>query len=223
MISGYLVKNKDCTILELLDCAITPHGCEFLNSVFTPKVGGNLQMIKLDHNPIGSEGMSLIAQGLGHNPEVNVLSLTYCEIGPEGCDGIFEIIIYQNSKLIELALAGNPLLNEGIIKIFQGLACAKTLEMVYLNDCQWWDDYPVLEAMKMAMVNNKTLCRYDLKHNSITDEGIEELCKIVAEAKHVNTIAMSEFISGDAMQMLTDALTANKPAKGGKKGKKKKK
>ena len=94
MISGYLVKNKDCTILELLDCAITPHGCEFLNSVFTPKVGGNLQMIKLDHNPIGSEGMSLIAQGLGHNPEVNVLSLTYCEIGPEGCDGIFEIIIY---------------------------------------------------------------------------------------------------------------------------------
>ena len=95
--------------------------------------------------------------------------------------------------------------------------------MVYLNDCQWWDDYPVLEAMKMAMVNNKTLCRYDLKHNSITDEGIEELCKIVAEAKHVNTIAMSEFISGDAMQMLTDALTANKPAKGGKKGKKKKK
>ena len=104
--------------MELLDCAITPLGCEQLNRAFTTKVGGCLQMIKLDHNPIGDEGMNILAQSLGYNPDVNLLSLTYCEIGPIGAEGLFEIIIYQNSKMIELGLTGNPLKDEGIIKIF---------------------------------------------------------------------------------------------------------
>ena len=75
-------------------------------------------MIKLDHNPIGDEGMSILSQSLAHNPDVELLSLTYCQIGPGGAEGIFEILIYQNSKLAELALAGNPIENEGVIKIF---------------------------------------------------------------------------------------------------------
>ena len=72
-------------------------------------------MIKLDHNPIGSEGMNILSESLGQNSVVNLLSLTYCEIGIEGCQGLFEVIIYQNSKIIELALTGNPFMNEGII------------------------------------------------------------------------------------------------------------
>ena len=51
-------------------------------------------MIKLDHNPIGSEGLNILAQSLGLNPEVQLLSLTYCDIGPEGAQGLFEIIIF---------------------------------------------------------------------------------------------------------------------------------
>ena len=75
-------------------------------------------MIKLDHNPIGSEGALILAASLGKNPDVQLLSLTYCDIGPEGAEGLFEVIIYQNSKIVELALSGNPLGNEGIIKVF---------------------------------------------------------------------------------------------------------
>ena len=61
LISNYLCKFRNCIVLELLDCNITPLGCEFLTQAFTPKVGGNLQMIKLDHNPIGSEGALILA------------------------------------------------------------------------------------------------------------------------------------------------------------------
>ena len=43
-----------------------------------------------------------------------------------------------------------------------------------------------MEAMKFAMVTNTTLGRYDLKHNSIEDEGVDFLCGILGEAKHVN-------------------------------------
>ena len=79
-----------------------------------------------------------------------------------------------------------------------------------------------MAAMKLAMTMNTNLGKYDLKHNSISDEGIDKICEIIGEAKHVNMITMSEFISGDAMNQLIEALAANKPAKGkkGKKGKK---
>ena len=43
----------------------------------------------------------------------------------------------------------------------------------------------MLEAMKLAMTRNELLGKYDLKHNSVSDEGIEEICKILGEAKHV--------------------------------------
>ena len=77
--------------------------------------------------------------------------------------------------------------------------------------------------MKMAMISNKVLGKYDLKHNSISEEGIEEICKILEEATHVQNIAMSEWITSDGMNMLQEALAKNKPVKGKKGGKKKKK
>ena len=75
-------------------------------------------MIKLDHNPIGSEGILILAQALSRNATVELLSLAYCDIGPDGAQGLFEILIFQGSKMLELNLQGNPLVNEGIIPVF---------------------------------------------------------------------------------------------------------
>ena len=95
-IALYLTKFHNCTVLELLDCQITSLGCEFLMPAFTPKIGGNLTMIKLDHNPIGDEGCWILAAGLAKNPELIMLSLSYCNIGnsEKGPEGLFEILIY---------------------------------------------------------------------------------------------------------------------------------
>ena len=79
----------------------------------------------------------------------------------------------------------------------------------------------VLAAMKIAMVTNQKITKYDLKHNAITDDGIEGLVEVLVEARHVQQLSVSEGITSDAFQQLVDALAANKPAKG-KKGKKKK-
>ena len=134
MIAEYIKRFHNCTILELLDCVITPHGCEFLAPAFMPKASA-LEMIKLDHNPIGSEGALLLAEGLARNTNIQLLSLSYCDIGPDGAQGLFEILIFQNSKMLEINLQGNPLVNEGAILVFQGLAAAKTLQDVCLADC----------------------------------------------------------------------------------------
>lgn len=56
----------------------------------------------------------------------------------------------------------------------------------------------VLAAMKIAMVTNVKINKYDLKHNAITDDGIEALVEILGEAKHVQALSVSEWITSDA-------------------------
>ena len=80
----YLMTNPNCITLELLDCQISPLGCEFLQKALTPRSGAELQILKLDHNPIGSEGMQLLAKALALNNNILLVSLGYCGIDAEG-------------------------------------------------------------------------------------------------------------------------------------------
>ena len=75
-------------------------------------------MLKLDHNPIGSEGIKMLSRGLAMNKSLELVSLTYCKIDKEGADALFEIVIYTQSQLKELNLTGNLLENEGVIRVF---------------------------------------------------------------------------------------------------------
>lgn len=73
------------------------------------------------------------------------------------------------------------------------------------------------------MISNKKLSKYNLKHNNITDDGVDYICDtILPEAGHVFEIDLSEWIQEETLQKLNDRLGANKPKKGkkGKKGKK---
>ena len=182
--------------------------------------GSNLQIIKLDHNPLGDEGANILAQNLGSNSQIQVLSLTYCQIRVAGAQGLFEIIIYQNSKVLELGLTGNPLMQEGAVKIFQALSCAKSLQTIYISDCQWELNDDIFPVIENCMKTNETLTKYDIKHNEINDEGIVKLTEVLREARHVQMIMLSEWIMSEAMNEFNEAMVANKPAKG-KKGKKK--
>jgi hypothetical protein len=49
------------------------------------------------------------------------------------------MLLYQESKLLELNLTGNPITNVGIIPIFCGLAVAKSMQKIYLG-AQLWND-----------------------------------------------------------------------------------
>ena len=79
-----------------------------------------------------------------------------------------------------------------------------------------------MEAMKFAMTKNKVLSKYDIKHNQMSDEGIDKLCEILEEAKHVQAITLSEWVSGEGFTKLSETLAKNKPTKGKKKKGKKK-
>lgn len=52
-----------------------------------------------------------------------------------------------------------------------------------------------MAAIKFCFLKNVELGRYDFKFNNITENGVEELCKILEEAKHVFDVEISERIS----------------------------
>ncbi len=82
-------------------------------------------------------------------------------------------------------------MNEGIIKIFQALTSAKSIEELLIADCQWWEDEDVMAAMRKAMTTNTKLGKYEMQHNTNSESFIEELCEILEEAKHISYIGMS--------------------------------
>lgn len=81
-----------------------------------------------------------------------------------------------------------------MIRLCEGLACAKSLEKISVGDCQFNDKKEVLEAIAFCMSNNKKLSKYDLKHNNITDDGVDQLCIVLETANHVFEVEISEWI-----------------------------
>ena len=163
---------KPVAFLELLDNGITPLGCEFLSKALHPKQAPLIQILKLDHNQFGSDGVIALSEGLAVNPVLRMLSLTYCGITKEGADALFEIFIYSRSALEEVNLSGNLLMNEGVQIIFRGLSIAKSLKKILLADNQFsLDDAEVMSALEGCMGKNDKLSKYDMRHNTVGSDG----------------------------------------------------
>ena len=75
-----------------------------------------------------------LAEGLKLNVYLEMFSVAYCGIDHEGARSLFEILIYQKSKLEELILTGNQLRNEGVQMVLNGVSIAKELKKIYLAD-----------------------------------------------------------------------------------------
>ena len=88
-IKQYLETGTKVEFLELLDNGITPRGCEHIAKALHPKNPTEIQVLKLDHNQFGWEGVGYLAEGLAINNILKVLSLTYCNIDARGADFIF--------------------------------------------------------------------------------------------------------------------------------------
>ena len=81
--------------LEFLDCKVTSLGCEFMGKMLTPGPKcPPLAVLKLDHNPFGSDGVIALAEGLKANENIKILSLAYCDIDSRGGRPLLEILIF---------------------------------------------------------------------------------------------------------------------------------
>ena len=132
----FMEKSLTVMCLEFLDCKVTALGCEFIGKMFTKPMSQcpPVQVLKLDHNPFGSQGVVALSQGLKTNENIKTLSLCYCDIDSKGGRPLFELLIFQKSKLEELILTGNALRNEGVKQVLNGVSIAKELKKIYLAD-----------------------------------------------------------------------------------------
>lgn len=100
---------SEVACLEFLDCKVTPLGCEFIGKCLNKPLAHcpPVQVLKLDHNQFGTSGMLALKDGLKANEWVKTLSLTYCGLDAGSGRTLFEILIFQKSKLEDMILTGN--------------------------------------------------------------------------------------------------------------------
>lgn len=185
-----MVSNFGVIAVEFVECGVSALGCEFLATVLGPSLGHPLQVLKLDHNSIGNEGVAALATGLSMNSSVQLLSLAFCNIEAEGARGLFEIVIYQNSGLKELDLQGNCLRNQGVCTLFHGLQINNSLIKVNLSDNQFGEEELVFNKLSEMLAHNTTLTTLDLRFNGIYDSGalvIREMFRPSEDGERINS------------------------------------
>eukprot|EP00742_Colponemidia_sp_Colp-10_P002864 GILJ01003058.1.p1 GENE.GILJ01003058.1~~GILJ01003058.1.p1 ORF type:complete len:328 (+),score=52.41 GILJ01003058.1:56-1039(+) len=223
-VAQLLASNNSIRVLEFMDNRITPLGCELLSSSL-PKCQ-SLAFLRLDHNEFGAEGVRQLAVGLSMNSTLRVLSLAYCNIGPEGGQPLTEILIYYQSKLKELNLQGNHLSSAGVVSVLMACRRTKSLSKLSLADNQFGEEPEVLEQLTFLFANKSNLNCYDLRFNAICDVGGRCILDSIKTQKHVHQVLLTERMTKELYTEIASICRSNKPGgkkkKKGKKGKKKK-
>jgi len=109
-----MMKANSLEILVLPHNEITQKGCEYLGNALAPAYNPQLTKLKLDFNEIGSEGLKQLAFGLSRNPNLERLSLNYCNLNAQSAKFVQEILGYMDTKVWSLKLKGNFLRNDGV-------------------------------------------------------------------------------------------------------------
>ena len=97
LLCKFMMQAKSVKVFEVLDAEVTKVSCEMLSLALHQKHELPIQILKLDHNPIKSEGLRYLAEGISMNKQLKSLSLTYCQIDETAAESLFDIAIYQFS------------------------------------------------------------------------------------------------------------------------------
>jgi Ran GTPase-activating protein (RanGAP) involved in mRNA processing and transport len=159
------------TLIELLNCRITPIGCSYLGKIMDTKKIFNLQYLTLNYNHIGNEGLSNLMYYMKDSKFLKYLSLGNCMIDENGVKLFAEFLNSTEVKLEELNLEGNPLKNPGVIEMFTMLYYNTSILEINLNNTMCGNDPDLAILIAKVMQNNSNLGAYYLNFNKFTEEG----------------------------------------------------
>ena len=146
-------------------------GCEFLARMFEPKYPTALQILTLDYNKFGNEGMLYLITGFKTAKCLTYLSLAYCDITEVGIKYMHDYLVSPSCTLEKLNIQGNPLKNVGMNILIQSLSLNTTIEELNINNILFGKDDDTIVNLVGLMTGNTTLLNYQLKFNLITDKG----------------------------------------------------
>lgn len=204
--------------LELLDCRLGATACIPLSRSLRDNVP--LKTLLLDHNPIGDQGVMLLAEGLRHNKELQMLAIEYCRIGPAGGILIGDEIV-RHSGIRRLHLRGNRIMAAGITGIARNLGKSTTLQELGVADNSIMGERSCIHALCESLRTNTSLEHLDIEHNIIGEEGAVLFHETLEMCPHVRVFKMTGTGIRDTA-LFKEVLKDGKGKKKGKKGKKKK-
>lgn len=184
LLGEYLIFNPAVEILDLLNNGISPLGCEFLGRPLLAG-GGALKRLTMDHNLIGAEGLSLLADGLRRSPNLVELSLSFCELPPEAATYLQQILLFHKSKLEILNLHGNRLGSTGFLQIIRALEPNEALLKLNVRDNQIAEEKPLVDQLITTLEKNPVLETLDLSFNGFRQETAEKILEL--ETKKMQT------------------------------------
>ncbi|KAJ3180663.1 RNA-DNA hybrid ribonuclease [Geranomyces variabilis] len=140
-LASFLCTHPTVASLHLMDCQITPVAARHVQTICKTSVG--LRALVVDHNPLGTEGLSAIFAGIQENPAsvIQKASFRYCEAGSTAADAVGAALA-SNATLTELQLDGNFLGDAGIGLLARYLRSNTTLKSLFIAANQISNVFP---------------------------------------------------------------------------------
>ncbi len=170
------------TILELLNCGVTPLGCEFVSRMFDIQLPTKIQILTLDYNNFGNHGLANLMENIQKNKILTYLSMAYCGIEELGIKFMKNYLMSPECGLKKLILQGNPLKNPGVNELITSLLNNPSLEELNINNVQFGGvkidegkgaklDDTIGNLQSLMVTTNSLLC-YNLKYNFTNEQGM---------------------------------------------------
>lgn len=163
--------NTSIQLVEFLNCGIGVLGCEFISRLFDKERVCKINILTLDYNNFGNEGLSQLMENLKECKTLNYLSLAYCGIDENGVKNFTDYLSSQDIALEKLVLQGNPLKNAGMAQLINIIYDNTSLIEINLNNILFGNNPEVMQNLVSLLKQNTTLCSYSLKFNFINDQG----------------------------------------------------
>lgn len=195
-ISEYKVNSIQ--LIELINCGFGVLGCEFLSRLLNPLSSYQIKILTLDHNNIGDEGFSYLANALRFNTVLTQLSLNYCGISNNSLEDL-KIIFENDSKIERFSIQGNRIENKTISRFLSFLSDRSDTMLEELNLCNTYcgsnDEF--INAWLNCINNNTTIHTYNMRFNTISTLEFKAMLKVLADQKskkddHIFSIQLDE-------------------------------
>jgi Ran GTPase-activating protein (RanGAP) involved in mRNA processing and transport len=149
--------------LDISDCGIA--GLDAVEDICELiELGGNLQILQLDDNKLGRQGVIQLCTRLERNTAIHSINLDRTNMAREGALAL-AIALKKKSYWLSLSIAGNKIGNDGIKNVLTAIAGMTTVNELDLSD----NDITSVceEALYRALKSNPDLHFVRLKDNPI--------------------------------------------------------
>ena len=176
-----------------MDNAVGPAGCFALGEALMLGANKSLLTLRLDNNiTIGDAGIRELCKGLRTNKSLKKLTVSYCDIGPDGGGYLSSVLAYPGNALAHLDLMGNHIGSEGLLPLAVALQGNTALQELIICDNKIGAsadadiNAAALTKLGEALTSEvASVCRVDMEMNTLLPSDAELLVPALAPVRRV--------------------------------------